>query len=50
MPNMWFVETARGTMDPFYNLDAAKAEAKKRGTRYWDTATRKYYDAEGNEA
>lgn len=50
MPKMWFVETKKGTMDPYYNLDNAVAEARKRGTRYWDTEYRKYYDAEGNEA
>lgn len=44
---MWFVETARGTMTPFYNLDDAKAETAKRGTRYWDTETKEYYDADG---
>jgi hypothetical protein len=44
---MWFVETSRGTLNPFYNLDDAKAEAAKRGTRYWDTETRAYYSPDG---
>lgn len=49
MPRMWFVETGRGTLDPFYNLEQAQLTAKERGTRYWDTQTGKYYTPDGKE-